>query len=138
MNKSNYMDVNEIRRTNLRSLAVKFGGSGKLAKKLGITDSQMGQQIGRRPRKNIGNILARRYEQKLGLSHGWMDQPHAVPTLDQDMLIRAIKLADEALDREDIDLSHEKRAMLYMQVFKRLQAGNLDLGEIRELARMAA
>lgn len=141
MIKNSYMDVNEIRRANLRNIAAKNGtpgGSAKLARKLGITDSQMGQLIGKNPKKNIGNTLARRFEAKLGLAHGWLDQPHAVPMLDQDLLIKAIKLADEACEREDLELPHNKRAMLYMQVFKRLQAGSLDLGEIQELARMAA
>jgi len=72
--------VANIRRENARELASQIGGHAELARRLGISDSQMNQTIGRNPSRNIGNNLARRIEQACGKEIGYLDSSHASVT----------------------------------------------------------
>lgn len=71
------MDTTEQNRLlNLRRLIVEFGGSGKLAKKLGYTNaSYLAQIAGPNPIRPITEKTARRFEQSLGLQIGVLDAP---------------------------------------------------------------
>lgn len=132
------MDVTEIRRENLRAVANKLGGNARLAEKLGQSSSFIGQLIGKTPKANIGNTLARKIETQIDKPHGWLDQPHTLSALDPDAFIRAVKLAEDAMRAERLTLSPEKRARLYLEIYKRMQTASLDLGDARSLALLAA
>ncbi|NOV24183.1 hypothetical protein E5S69_11735 [Cupriavidus necator] len=66
----------EIRRENARLLANEVGQPADLARRLGMSDSQMGQLIGRNPVRNIGPRVARRIEEVCGKPEGWLDVEH--------------------------------------------------------------
>jgi len=70
------MNVKDIRRENLRSLARSIGGITAIAKKLGKSQSQISHLIGTRPIKNIGDRLASEIETAFEKSHGWLDKEH--------------------------------------------------------------
>lgn len=132
------MDVTEIRRENLRAVANELGGNARLAEKLGQSSSFIGQLIGRNPKSNIGNTLARKIEIQLDKPRGWLDQPHTINALDPDAFIRAVRLAEDAVQAERLSLSPEKRARLYLEVYKRMQTASLDIADVRSLALLAA
>lgn len=67
----------EIRRENARILASEVGQPADLARRLGMSDSQMGQLIGRNPQRNIGPRMARRMEEACGKPEGWLDVEHS-------------------------------------------------------------
>lgn len=70
------MNVKDIRRENLRSLARSEGGITAIAKKLGKSQSQISHLIGTRPIKNIGDRLASEIEEAFDKTHGWLDKEH--------------------------------------------------------------
>ena len=72
------MDINTIRLQNMRSLVGRDGTPTRraLAEAVSMRYELLSNYIGKNPTKNIGNDLARRTEQALGLPHGWMDQTH--------------------------------------------------------------
>lgn len=70
------MNVKDIRRENLRSLARSIGGITAIAKKLGKSQSQISHLIGTRPIKNIGDRLAAEIEHAFEKGHGWLDKEH--------------------------------------------------------------
>ena len=70
--------VYEVRMVNLRHLRDGLPGDerGKqrgMAEKLGMSESQLSQLIGKSPSKPIGDRLARKIEKKLGLPAGFLD-----------------------------------------------------------------
>jgi hypothetical protein len=71
------MEINEIRRRNLRSLLDAFIASGKkkkdFAEKVGIEAPQLTHITAEPPKRNIGDMIARRIEERLGLQRGWLD-----------------------------------------------------------------
>jgi hypothetical protein len=69
------MDVQEIRRNNLIALVEKYGGQAKLAKKVPPTAPGHISQMYNATR-DMGNSIARRFEDQLDMTHGWMDMPH--------------------------------------------------------------
>lgn len=141
-NNSHYkgaMDIKEIRRENLRLLAKDKGGQARLAELLGMSLSYLGQIIGKNPVKGIGDAIARRVEKELELPHGWMDQAHSLSTMSPDIFVRAVRLVEDAMSAEKLSIHDaEKRARLYLMVYRRLQTATLDLSDVRELVRLAA
>lgn len=67
------MEINQIRRENLREEARKLGGQAKLAAKLDKSESEISQLIGKSPIRNIGTGRARTFERALGLKRGALD-----------------------------------------------------------------
>jgi hypothetical protein len=66
--------VFEARRANLRTLAEKHEGIGKLAEKLGYANSSfLSQLIGPNPTRDVTEKNARKIEAALGLPALWMD-----------------------------------------------------------------
>ncbi|GAB4393870.1 MAG: LexA family transcriptional regulator [Gammaproteobacteria bacterium] len=68
--------VKDIRRENLRALAISVGGITYLANKLGKSQSQISQLIGKSPSKNIGDKIAAQVEDIFGKPRGWLDILH--------------------------------------------------------------
>ena len=127
------MDVIEIRRENLRTLAKQAGSQANLARQLEMTESHLGSLIGRTARSAIGHTIARRIEKKLNLPRSWLDQQHAITGLDPDIYFHAAELAEAALLKLGITPKPKNRARLYLHVYRRCLMGNLDVDEVMEL-----
>lgn len=74
--------IDEIRRSNLKMLATRYGGVGRLAEKLDRASAQVSQWINAsrdsktgKPR-TISNRSARFIERTLGLPENWLDHDH--------------------------------------------------------------
>lgn len=78
-------DVYATRRDNLRALARAFDSRAALADRLGTSTVQLNHIIGKNPVKNLGEKLARRWEERLDLEVGALDRPgtYTVPTLNR-------------------------------------------------------
>ena len=78
---SQRMDIDEIRRTNLREESVRLRGDIKLAAILGVDKNQVYQWLRAegKQRRNMRKTTAREAEIKLGRPQGWLDQPHVQP-----------------------------------------------------------
>lgn len=102
----------EIRRENARRLAAEIGSPADLARRLEMSDSQMGQLIGRNPIRNIGPKIARRIEEVCGRPTGWLDVDHGdvAPGSLAEFQRREAKAIIDRLD--DVELS---RALLWLQ-----------------------
>lgn len=74
------METKEIRRINLRHLMDEYVRAGNskasFADEIGMPASQLSQVASSKPVRNIGDLVARRIEEALGLSRGWLDVPH--------------------------------------------------------------
>lgn len=70
------MDATEARRTNLVELIAKNGTIEALAEITGSSANHLSQI--KNSERGMGPKVARRFEEKLGLSRGWMDAPHPV------------------------------------------------------------
>ncbi len=71
------MDISEIRRANLNSLIREAGSRQLFIEKTGKSDAQISQLLsdGKNSR-NVGNRLAREFEELMGKEKGWMDTFH--------------------------------------------------------------
>ena len=70
------MDISEIRRSNLHTLVLRYGGQAKLGELIDTDPAYISQILSPRTRANMGNRFARKVEDMLNLERGWMDQPH--------------------------------------------------------------
>lgn len=66
----------DISRNNARGLAHAVGGFARFAEKVGVSESQVSQILGKNPIRNIGVKTARRIEEAFDKPLGWLDQPH--------------------------------------------------------------
>lgn len=75
------MDIKDIRRENLRYQQNKALRSGlskaDFAEKAGTSPSTLSQILGDKAGRNLGDALARKVEENLGLSYGWLDVVHS-------------------------------------------------------------
>ncbi|AVL70846.1 helix-turn-helix transcriptional regulator [Oligella urethralis] len=78
------MDINEIRRINLQTLANQSGGVGKLAEKLGKDQSQVSQWIvgsinsATGKRRGMRADTCREIEKVMNKPRNWLDQDHHI------------------------------------------------------------
>lgn len=73
------MDAKEIRLRNLRRLIEEAGGQRRLAIRARVNPAYLSQILSERTRRSMGDVVARRLEQGMGKSHGWMDVVHEGP-----------------------------------------------------------
>lgn len=106
-----YMDVNEIRRMNLRRLANAIGGVSAVANRLDKSQGQISSLIGARATKNIGARIARQVEQVFGKPHGWLDHIHMHPEGKEDVVACGLSLDEMALITKYRRMSSGKRAL---------------------------
>ena len=86
-----------------------------MAKRLGMSESQLGQLIGPNPKRNIGPALSRRIEKAMGKERGWLDMEHMrvqAGTLRDMQIQEALRILTHL---PDPDLS---RALLWLQTFE--------------------
>lgn len=67
------MDINQIRKANLRNLYKKYGGPAGVAKIVGTSESYLSQITSEKGKRNLGNALARKIEDAYDYPRGWMD-----------------------------------------------------------------
>lgn len=70
-----WLDIMEIRRTNLRLIAEAHGTS-EVCKRLQISKQRLSALIGIAPSRDIGIDLARRIEAAFGIEKNWLDNMH--------------------------------------------------------------
>jgi hypothetical protein len=70
------MNVKDVRRENMRSLARQCGGISDMAKRLERSQSQISHLIGKTPIKNIGDRIATTVEKAFNKPPGWLDREH--------------------------------------------------------------
>lgn len=78
------MDINEIRLNNLLILIERFRTDKEFCEAVGISATYLPQV--KAGTKRLGEVIARRIENAMGLEHGWLDQVHTgaitTPALD--------------------------------------------------------
>lgn len=67
------MDINEIRRANLRLLLARYPTIRAFAEAADTDPAYVSQILSDKTKRSLGNELARKIENNLGLNHGWMD-----------------------------------------------------------------
>jgi Predicted transcriptional regulator len=116
------MDIKDIRRANLRyqqNVALKSGMSkADFADKVGSSASTISQILGANAVRNLGDELARKIEENLGLEYGWLDQQHNEVAVDtgshEARIIGDIEPWDSktALDEDEIEVPFLKEVQL--------------------------
>ncbi|OJT01207.1 S24 family peptidase [Marinobacter nauticus] len=102
------MDISEIRRANLLGLIKEAGSRQNFIKLTGKSDAQISQLLSSGENsRNVGNKLARDFEQAMGKERGWMDR--------LDIMNQASYLGAQAFkEREgDPSLPDDKAAELF-------------------------
>lgn len=84
------MENKEIRKANFASLLEEHTAGGQLTKsefalKCGLAPAQVGQLLGEKSFRNIGDKIARKIESSLGLPNGWMDSIHTHPSQGEEL-----------------------------------------------------
>lgn len=114
------MDLDEVRRANLRNLAKEMGAA-ELSRKLGYRQPSFITQLsGPNPSRRITEKSARSFEKSLGLETGWFDVDHGeatapeapAPVNQTDMLVGIITLVGTVLQNESLTLPPAKFADL--------------------------
>ena len=67
------MDINILRRNNLRRLVESYGGQKEFSEAAKVAPNQLNHVMGPNPIRNIGERLARKIELNLGLENGFLD-----------------------------------------------------------------
>lgn len=93
-------DVYDVRRRNLRRLADALGGPAKLADKLGRSESQISQLIGKTSTRNIGDRLARDVEKISKLREGSLDFPSELMVQDKGGTYGIVETGPEVMLKE--------------------------------------
>ena len=70
------MNISQIRYKNAQHLAKLAGGIGTVAEKLGKAQPQVSHLLAETPVKNIGNKIARQFEEAFNKPNGWLDNLH--------------------------------------------------------------
>ncbi|MDP5210971.1 MULTISPECIES: hypothetical protein [unclassified Microbulbifer] len=105
------MDINEIRRANMRRLAADYKNRRAFADALGRSEQQLYQLIGKNATKSIGNRIARDVEQKLTLKEYSLDvsmepaenQPSITPDgIDLELLESCIEAVESAIESQGL------------------------------------
>jgi len=78
------MDRTELRRRNARLLMEEAGGLAQFARRVGMSESQASQIVGKNPTRGIGNVIAPRIEQAFGKPPGWLDRDHSSTLKEQE------------------------------------------------------
>ncbi len=71
------MDIKQIRKANLRQLVAQYERVEDFAEKADTSASYVSQIFSAKTKAEIGDKLARKIEERLGLPRGWMDTLHA-------------------------------------------------------------
>lgn len=133
---SGRMDIKTIRRDNARRVAKEMGGPAALARALDMPNSGISQIIGKNPRRNIGDTMARRIEDAGGYHHGWLDTFHGEENskartpggVNIDLLIDALVRTEKEMRKLALNLSEDQRAELLARAAAAVYAYTEDTG----------
>lgn len=127
------MYAKDIRRENLRALAKQLGGITQLAEKLGKSQSQISQLIGKSPSKNIGDKIATQVENLFNKPHGWMDTLHNhidETTTAYELFRKSAPHRPIPLIRwNTVEINQPLNSLAKITTFERLIPGGATLGE---------
>ena len=118
------MDIQEIRRGNLRAMMDKEGATD-LAKKLGYrTPTFLSQMCGPNPTRKVTEKSARRFEKDLGIPAGTLDKDPATAakqatpsTIDVDLVADVIRMVGNVCSAEAVELPPSRFADLVALAF---------------------
>jgi transcriptional regulator with XRE-family HTH domain len=149
-------EMERRRLANARRLAQGFPSNKHFADALGITKSGISQLIGHSPARSISERTARRWERKLGLPEGSLDQiaqqpapgpdarsPRATPVRPESpeiVLLEAVmREVDASLQKLGVSLLPEKHRALVAHLYRQgLTHGHrADVGAVDDLVRLA-
>lgn len=125
------MDMNQVRRMNLRRLVSEHEGMNKLAQKLGLTrGAYISQLLMDPPVRDLSEKTVRKWERKLNLPTGWFDgakAPQATPAVDGGLLTQCLTEVTASLKAAKIDLAPAQLAELVtMQYTDAAATGRVD------------
>lgn len=115
------MDIKTIRRENARRIAKEAGGQAALARALEMPNPGISQIIGKNPRRNIGDTMARRIEDAGDYHHGWLDTYHGNEQaktartpggVNIDLLVDALIRSQKEMKLLSLNLSEDERMEL--------------------------
>lgn len=143
------MNIADIRRTNLRALIEQHGGVSRLSEKLGYSSpSFLVQQAGPNPSREVTEKSARRFEQKLGLPTGTIDDPgfsghppsqQAPVAINSGVISDVIRLVGTLMAREQVPVPAPERFadLLALAVTDTLEHGGVPReSHIRSVVRL--
>lgn len=130
------MDIKTIRRENARRIAQELGGPASLARALDMPNSGVSQIIGKNPRRNIGDSMARRIEDAGGRHHGWLDTYHEEEGskartpggVNIDLLIDALIRTEKEMRNLSLNVTEDQRAELLARAAAAVYAYTEDTG----------
>ena len=134
------MNINDIRRRNLRRLLEQYKSMAEFADKVDKDPSYLSQIIGKNPTKGIGSKIARSIEKSLEKPDGWLDREHAVQAHNPntDILSIVIEATEEALQEENIQLSATKKSEVISLLYTLMHGnGTLDPEIIRKVIKLS-
>ncbi|WP_020209010.1 LexA family protein [Gilvimarinus chinensis] len=85
------MDISEIRYTNTRAIVSSVGSLVAFGDAIGKAPAYTSAIAGKKPRKKIGNKVAREIEQAFKKPHGWLDRLHSDGSLQEEAAIAATR-----------------------------------------------
>lgn len=142
-------DIQKVRRENLRRLVNEYEGMNELARQLGLTKGAYISQLLRpgtstpdgSPDRKISEKVARKWEKKLGLAPGWMDNKTGSAgsgaPLNSHLLAAVIKEVFGALKTAKVNLNEEKLAdLIAVQYASAAVTGQVDSGAIRTIVAL--
>lgn len=133
------MTINDVRRSNLRKLVIKYEGMNALARQLGLNrGAYISQLLTENPIRVISEKTARKWEKTLGLAEGWLDSTPApapvAPVLDTGLLTEVVKTVVEGLQQTGVNLPPARLAdLISMQYADAVAAGKLDIGRLNTI-----
>lgn len=122
------MDAHEVRRKNLMALIAEHGGQKALAERVRPTAPGYISQMVNGTR-NVGGVIARRFEKHLGKPHGWMDQCHEEATQNVQIVE---KEALSPKNQHPIDPQLVERVVEVVNVYNSLLDAGEQLDEIEK------
>jgi hypothetical protein len=128
--------MQEIRRDNLRRLAVQWGGVGKLAEKLGYANASfLVQMCGPHPIREVTERTARRVEETLSLPKGWLDtNEHDEPKVHDGYIVELVKLVAAEINAASVTVSPDKFADLVILIHGHCESlGKIDPTFVRQM-----
>lgn len=95
------MQINEVRREQLKKLFVQHGGSKKLSELLGYSNASfLVQMAGPSPTRDVTEKTARKIEQTLGLPEKWLDSLEDASDQSSRSVIDVAEMLATALEKQ--------------------------------------
>lgn len=123
-------DIREIRRQHLMRLLDGYPTQRKFAEAVGLAPAHISQMV--TATREIGNTVARRIEQALGLALGSLDRAEPMESVDLDLLLKQTLTSDKLKllrDYEQLSPRHQEMvretAAAYVS-FERLHQDNAE------------